>query len=175
MRLSGEAYYLSVISDLAIEPPGLPKDIAPANWKNRFDEVQEWIESKRLGLLVSYPAVLEGARRAQQPSLAEFEAGNFTGAISARRELAEHPSVENLLVVTPLIEAFGFPEEAKADVMKVLGVMRGQWADGEERRNVVALSVLAHIAVSQRRRACRQGRRRLHGQGAVTHRPKSYY
>jgi hypothetical protein len=44
-------------------------------------------------------------------------------------------------------DAFGFPQELSGDVMKVLGVIRGSGGDGDERRNVAALSVLAHIAV----------------------------
>jgi hypothetical protein len=67
--------------------------------------------------------------------------------VSAYRGLADDPSIENLLVVSPLIEAFGFPQEAKADVTKVLSVIQGQGGDQDEHRNVLALSVLAHISV----------------------------
>jgi hypothetical protein len=90
---------------------------------------------------------VEGTRRARQPTLAEFEAGNFAAAVSAYRDLRDDPSVENLLVVTPLIEAFGFPQEAISDVMKVLSIIRGQGGDGDERRDFIALSVLAHISI----------------------------
>lgn len=170
MRVSGEAYFLSVVSDLPVEPQWnpewivpnflladvagralgtwhrLPGEVAPVSWKIRLDVVQTWINDKKLGLFLTYPAVLEGTRRPRQPTLAEFEAGNFTAAISAYRGLANDPSVENLLVVSPLIETFGFPQEARADVMKVLALIRCQGDDGGERRNVVALSVLAHIS-----------------------------
>jgi hypothetical protein len=171
MRVSGETYFLSVVSDLPVEPQWhpewivpnflladvagralgtwhrLPGEVAPESWKIRLDVVQTWINDKKLSLLLTYPAALEGTRRPRQPTLAEFEARNFTAAVSAYRDLADGPSVENLLVVSPLIEAFGFPQEASADVMKVLDLIRSQGGDGDERRNVVALSVLAHISI----------------------------
>jgi hypothetical protein len=67
--------------------------------------------------------------------------------VSAYRDLADDPSVENLLVVSPLIEAYGFPHEARADVMKVLDLIRNQGGSEDERRSVIALSVLAHISI----------------------------
>jgi len=171
MRVSGETYFLSVVSDLAVEPQWnpewimpnflladvagralgarhrLPGEVAPESWKVRLDAVQAWIKDNKLGLFLTYPAVLEGMRRPRQPTIAEFESGRFMAAVSAYRDLADDPSVENLLVVSPLIEAYGFPHEARADVMKVLDIIRSQGGSGDERRNVVALTILAHISI----------------------------
>jgi hypothetical protein len=171
MRVSGETYFLSVVSDLAVEPQWnpewivphflladvagrafgawhrLPREVAPESWKTRLDVIRTWITGKKLGLLLTYPAVLEGARRPRQPTVEEFESGNFVAAVSAYRDLADDPSVENLLVVSPLIEAFGFPQEARADVMKVLDLIRSIGGGEDERSCVVALSVLAHISI----------------------------
>jgi hypothetical protein len=171
MRVSGETYFLSVVSDLAVEPQWnpewivphflladvagralvawrrLPGEVAPESWKTRLAVVQTWITDKKLGLLLTYPAVLEGARRPRQPTFAEFESGNFAAAVSVYRDLADDPSVENLLVVSPLIEAFGFPREARADALKVLDLIRSKGGGEDERRSVIALSVLAHISL----------------------------
>jgi hypothetical protein len=171
MRISGEAYFMSVLSDLAVEPQWkpdwilphflladvagralgtlqrLPSDAVPESWKTRLDALRTWIGDNKLDALLTFPAVLEGTRRLRQPTLAEFEAGGGAAAVSAFRDLAQNPSIDQLIGISPLIEAFGFPAESKAAVAKVLDLVRQQRQDSDQQRIVVALSILAHISV----------------------------
>jgi hypothetical protein len=171
MRISGETYFMSVLSDLAVEPQWkpewilphflladvagralgtlhrLPSDAAPESWKTRLDVLRTWIADNKLDPLLAYPAVLEGTRRPRQPTLAGFEAGGAAAAVSAYRDLAENPSIDQLIGISPLIEAFDFPAEPKAAVAKVLDLVRQQGPDSDQQRIVVALSILAHISV----------------------------
>jgi hypothetical protein len=171
MRVSGESYFLSVLSDLAIEPQWrpewivpnflvadvfgrafgswhrLPTETAPESRKRRIDDARRWIEEHHLGYLMNFPAVLEGTRRPLQPSLAEFREANFEAAVDAYRQLTDDPSVENLLRISPLVEAYGFPAEAMADVKRVLDRIRGIVSGNDQHTLEVALAVLAHISV----------------------------
>ena len=61
--------------------------------------------------------------------------------------LANDPTVNTLLSISPFIEAFGFPNEATGDVEKVLASIRSAPPDEDDKITVLALSLLAHIAV----------------------------
>jgi hypothetical protein len=170
MRLNSPAYFLSVASDFAVEPQWRPEwilpkilvadvfgralsawqrvsqDVAPPTWKERIEKAYAWIVEEQIGAFSQYPSVLQGTRRQHRPTLAEFRAG-IPQVADAFRDLANEPSVNRLLSISPIIEAFGFPNEATDDVEKVLSSIRAMALDTDDRSVVFALSVLAHIAV----------------------------
>jgi hypothetical protein len=171
MRVAGEAYFLSVLSDFAVEPQWRPEwivthflvadafgrangtlhridlDKAPPTWKQKIDKAHEWIVEENLDPFTQYPAVLEGTRRAKLPTLAEFALANFALGLELYGNLKSDPSPQNLLAVSPLIEALGLPPEAAEDVGKVLDAIRKEpGIDGDDRLISVTLSLIAHIA-----------------------------
>jgi hypothetical protein len=172
MRVAGETYLLSVLNDFAVEPQWRPEWIlthflvadvfgralgtlhrigleqAPASWREKIDKAHEWIIADGLDLLTHCPAVLEGVRRPKLPTLAEFEAQNFTAATTAYFNLKAEPSIRNLLIATPLIEAFGLPSEMMQDIFHVLERIRNE-THGESDDHAVtsALSIISRIAV----------------------------
>ena len=169
MRLFGDAYYLSVVSDFAVEPQWLPEwilpkilvadlfgrafvvwsrlsqEAAPPSWKERIDKAHAWIIAERVGTFAHYPSVLQGTRRAHRPTLAEFQ--SVPHAADAFLALANDPTARTLLSISPFIEAFGFPNEAVGDVEKVLACIRSGPPEEDDNITVLALSVLAHIAI----------------------------
>jgi hypothetical protein len=170
MRLSRDAYFLSVLSDFAVEPQWRPewilpkllvadifgravgawrrilRDAAPPSWMERIEKVYAWIMGEKIGSFAQYPSVLQGTRRPRRPTLAEFQS-DIPQAADAFRELANNPSVDTLLSISPFIEAFGFPDDATSDVEKVVALIREAPPDENDKSIVLALSVLAHIAV----------------------------
>jgi hypothetical protein len=170
MRLFGDAYFLSVVSDFAVEPQWRPEwilpkilmadvfgravgawhrisqDVAPSSWKQRIEKVYAWIVAEKIGAFAQYPSVLQGTRRPHRPTLADVQSG-IPQVAEAFRELANNPSVDTLLSISPFIEAFGFPDEASGDAEKVLASIREAPLDEDDKSTVLALSALAHIAV----------------------------
>jgi hypothetical protein len=170
IRLFGDAYFLSVMSDFAVEPQWrpewiipkvliadvfgriagawriLPEDAAPVSWKERIDNVFAWIRQEQIGAFAQYPSVLQGTRRQHDLPLAELQA-SIPQAGDAFRQLANEPSASMLLSMSPFIAAFGFPREATGDAEKVLTSIRTAAPDDDDKIVVLALSVLAHIAV----------------------------
>jgi hypothetical protein len=169
MRLFGDAYFLSVVSDFVFEPQWrpewilpkilvadvfgrvvptwhrLPQDAAPPSWKEQIERVYAWVLQEKIGAFAQYPSVLQGTRRAHRPPLAEFQV--IPQVADAFRDLANDPSVNALLSISPFIEAFGFPNGATGDVEKVLASIRTGPSNEDEETTILALSVLAHIAV----------------------------
>jgi len=168
MRLFGDAYYLSVMSDFAVEPqwrpewilPKIlvadlfgravgawrwsPQEAAPPSWKERVEKAYAWIVAEKIGTFAQYPSVLQGTRRVHPPTLAEFQ--SVPQGADALLALANDPTASTLLSISPFIEAFGFPNEATGDVEKVLASIRSGPPDEDDKITVLALSVLAHIA-----------------------------
>ena len=168
MRLFGDTYYLSVVSDFAIEPQWLPEwispkvlvadlfgcaivvwnqlsqEAAPPSWKERIDKAHGSIVEERIEAFAHYPSVLQGARRAHRPTLAELQ--SIPQAADAFLALANDPTVMTLLSVSPFIETFGFPIESTGDVEKVLAYVRSGPHEEDDNLAALGLSVLAHIA-----------------------------
>ena len=167
-RLFGDAYFLAVMSDFAVEPQWrpewilpkilvadlfgravgawrqLPQETAPPSWKERIEKAYAWIVAEQIGAFAQYPSVLQGTRRPNRPTLAELQ--NLPQGVDAFRALASDPSVKTLLSISPFIEAFGFPSEATGDVEKVLASIRLAPPNEEDKLTMPALSLLAHIA-----------------------------
>ena len=197
MRLFGDAYYLSVVSDFAVEPQWrpewilpkilvadlfgrvvgawrqLPQEAAPPSWKERVEKAYAWIVAEKIGAFAQYPSVLQGTRRAHRPTLAEFQ--SVPQGADAFLALANDPTVNTLLSISPFIEAFGFPNEATGDVEKVLASIRSAPPDEDDKITVLALSLLAHIAVLAENAAladsisevCLERARRMETQGPI--------
>jgi hypothetical protein len=161
---SGESYCLSILSDFATDPQWRPEWIVhrflvgdaigrawgaldaiphgnqPERWRAHIDAAREWAKENQLEMLLGFPALMEGARR---PSLS---ISTLSGPIQqAYRRLEAGPSLENLLILTPAIHAFGFPIETRESLQKVIGVLR---RSPHEARNITqaSLTLLAHIA-----------------------------
>jgi hypothetical protein len=198
MRLFGDAYFLSVVSDFAVEPQWrpewilpkilvadlfgrvvgawrqLPQEDAPPSWKERIEKVYAWIVAEKIGAFSQYPSILQGTRRPHRPTLAEFQSG-ISQAAEAFLALADDPTVDTLLSISPFIEAFGFPNEATGDVETVLASIRSMPPDEDDKTTVLALSVLAHIAIFSENTAladgiaevCIERARRTETEGAI--------
>lgn len=169
MRLFSDAYYLSVVSDFTVEPQWRPEwifpkilvadifgrvagawgrlseEAAPPSWKEHIDKAYGWIVEEKIGVFAQYPSVLQGTRRAHQPTLAEFQ--NVPQGANAFLALANNPTAHTLVSISAFIEAFGFPIEVTGDVEKVLASIRSAPPDQDDRLTVLALCLLAHIAV----------------------------
>jgi DNA-binding transcriptional regulator YdaS (Cro superfamily) len=167
MHMRGDEYLLSVLSDMAIEPQWRPEwvdsgfltadvfgrvfgafltlaaDITPKSWQERIMKAKGWIDDNDLGPMMTLPAVLEGARRAHTPAIAELGAP----AVDAYRRLSEEPSVDNLLRVAPLVQIFGVPLGINPDVLKVLHQVRNGTDSFDDRVIQAAITLAAHIAV----------------------------
>jgi hypothetical protein len=168
IHLFGDAYFLSVVSDFAVEPqwrpewilPNIviadlfgralaawhrvPKEVAPPSWKARLDKANAWIVAEKIKPFAQYPSVLQGTRRLHRPMLAEFQ--SVPQGADPFLALANDPTANTLLCISPFIEAFGFPEESISDAEKVLASIRSARPE-EDEITVLALSVLAHIAL----------------------------
>jgi hypothetical protein len=169
MRLFGNEYFLSVVADFAVEPQWrpewilpkilvadlfgrvvsvwrhFPQESAPTGWKERLDRAYEWIVAEKIGTFSQYPAVLQGTRRVRRPTLADFE--DMPQGGDAFRTLASVPTANTLISISPFIAAFGFPDEATRDIEKVLASIRSAPIEEDDKLDVVALSMLSHIAV----------------------------
>jgi hypothetical protein len=102
---SGQSYYLSLLSDFATDPQWRPEWVesrffvadvagrairtvlkmagegAPISWKTRIDAVCDWIAQEQYQTLMTFPAVMKGARRPNKPAL--FANGNIDRALRA--------------------------------------------------------------------------------------------
>jgi hypothetical protein len=168
LRLFGDAYYLSVVSDFAIEPQWrpewilpkilvadlfgravgalgqLPQEAAPLSWKERLDKANAWIVTAGVGAFPGYPSVLQGSRRLR-PKLAELQ--TFPHVADAFLTFANDPTLNALLSIWPLIETFGFPDESLSDVEKVVASIRSAPPNEIDETTLLALSILAHIGL----------------------------
>lgn len=165
MNVSGGPYVLSVLNDFSVEPKWrpewiydyflvadvygrvsttmhlLPENRVPDSWRARVDAAKVWIEKHHLQVPAHFPAVLEGARKTLNPSLAELRplAGLY-------RKLANEPRSDQFLMLSAPTFIFGFPPEAYADALKVVLDLRRQpeSLDDPKVQNILILG--AHIA-----------------------------
>jgi hypothetical protein len=166
-RLRGEEYLLSVFCDMAIEPQwrpewadsrfltadvfgraygaflALPEAVAPESWRTRLTTAKVWIETGDLNSLMSFPAVLEGARRARIPAISEL--GETIAEAYAR--LAHEPSIEMLLRLTPALQAYGVPEGVNISARQVVAQIRNGGDGLDDPIVQAALALSAHIAI----------------------------
>ena len=132
----------------------LSQQSAPPSWNERLDKAYAWIVAENIGTFAQYPSVLQGTRRAQ-PTLAEFQ--SVPQGADALLALANDPTANTLLSVSPFIETFGFPNEFTDDAEKVLASIRSAPPDEDDKIALFALSVLAHIAILTENAALAEG------------------
>jgi hypothetical protein len=123
----------------------LSQEAAPPSWKERLDKANAWVVAERIGAFAQYPSVLQGTRRVHRPTLAEFQ--SVPQGADAFLALANEPTANTLLAIWPIIETFGFPNEATGDVEKVLASIRSAPPNEDDKITLLAISVLAHIAI----------------------------
>jgi hypothetical protein len=164
---SGEAYFAALLLDFATDPQWRPEwidnkflvadvcgrainalarlssDKAPDSWKTRIDQVKSYVDEQHLGLLTMFPAVTEGARRSTELVLAERQ-----DLVEPYQPFMDKPTVENLLLLTPLVDIFGFPREALDRLHKVTSDIRSMplGDDDTEQGLLNALKLMAHIS-----------------------------
>ena len=143
MRQSGHAYFLSVLCDFTTDPQWrpewidpsflladvcgraigawlkIPKKKVPASWTERIDKLRNWINERHYEILMPFPAVMEGARRPDLPTVSEMQDIGELYEV-----LMKEPSVDHLLRMTPAIQAFGPPREIIESLHKVIGIIR---------------------------------------------------
>lgn len=169
-RLRGSAYYLSVFNEFRdqprwrpdwIEPRFLVADIygraegsyrrfpevgAPTDWHEPIQNARASIEQQKLQLAAYFPAVLEGGRRPRISTLDEVRqlAGDDVAVLY--RRLIEQPSVDNFILLTPVVHTFGLPAEVGEAVLKLITSVRT--VSGTIARDVfrAVLSLAAHVA-----------------------------
>jgi hypothetical protein len=162
---SGRAYFLSLMCDFRTDPQWrpewidpkflladvcgravgaflrIPVDKAPPSWKSRIDKLRSWIGENHYDLLMTFPAVMEGARRTAFPRI-----GDMKELADAYRQIIDIPTVEHLLMLTPAIQAFGPPREIVPSLYKVVATIRADSSDDEDGRIPNALRLLAQVA-----------------------------
>jgi hypothetical protein len=165
MRQSGHAYFLSVFSDFTTDPQWrpewidpsflladvcgraigawfkIPNDKAPRSWTERIDKLRNWIHEKHYEILMPLPAVMEGARRPDLPTVSELQ---NTGELY--EVLMREPSIEHLLRTTPAIQAFGPPREITESLYKVIGIVRADSSADDDGFLANAIKLLSHVA-----------------------------
>jgi hypothetical protein len=165
MRQSGHAYFLSVFCDFTTDPQWRPEWIdpsflladvcgraigawlripngkAPTSWTERIDRLRNWINEKHYEILMPFPAVMEGARRPNLPTVSELQ---NTGELY--EVLMKEPSIERLLRTTPAIHAFGPPREITESLHKVIGIIRANSSADDDGFLTTAIKLLSHVA-----------------------------
>src|SRR5260370_19125031 len=98
----------------------LPEAIAPESWRTRLTTAKVWIDADDLNSLMSFPAVLEGARRARIPAISEL--GETIA--EAYGQLSHEPSIEMLLTLTPALQAYGVTDGANIRARQAVALIR---------------------------------------------------
>jgi hypothetical protein len=165
MNVSGKAYYLSICIDAADEPRWQPdwltQDLLVADAFGRADAVlrrlpegaakEEWakrveVARKTQGkeggvVLATYPAIGESARQ-DQPSLTELgELGTFY------QSFIDNPTIDNLLMLGPVIFSFGIPAECLAPIAKLVIDWQQSGAKCEDVKVQAAALLVVYVAV----------------------------
>jgi hypothetical protein len=166
INICGDEYMLSVYNDMVAEPQWRPEWLdtrflagdafgrlygaflaiqvrsQPESWRSRIEAAKHLADGDGLSLLMTFPAVLQGERRASRPTLQQL--GGDIGA--AYRSLIAEPSVDKLLFLTPIIYTYGPPDGINSAVRKVLDDIRSS-DDEIDGDTVQATIVMAcHIA-----------------------------
>jgi hypothetical protein len=98
----------------------VPAIETPADWQELLQTARSWIEQEKLQLAAFFPAVLEGGRRSQVSTIEELGQLASADVADLYRRLIEQPSVDNFIVLTPVIHTFGLPPEASEAVVKLI-------------------------------------------------------
>jgi len=165
MGQSGHAYFLSVFCDFKTDPQWRPEWIdprflvadacgrgigaylrisenkAPPSWTERINKLRTWINEKHYGVLMHFPAVLEGARRSTLPTVSEMQ-----GVGELYEAFMREPTIDSLIELTPVIQSFGPPHEIIDSFYKVIGIIRADSSRDEEGLVANVIKLLSHVA-----------------------------
>lgn len=169
VRVSGEMYVLSVLSDFPDQPRwrpewiednylvadlygracsvlrGIPNNKVPASWQARLDDVKASADKTPMEIFSTYPAVLEGERPLAVPKRPSSRPiGDLV------KSFKKEPSPDHLLLLSPVIYTFGFPPQLRDNVIAVVGQLRRGQLTLDDRRMQQVMTVAAHIATETR-------------------------
>ncbi len=167
-RLAGKTFYLSVFNDAYVEPRWRPDwispnylvadiygrllgslrrigDAAPSSWNNKIDEAEDWMTANTPPIAYAFPAMLQGGL------VTPIEKPVADSAVAKMYErLAHEPTVENFLVLIPVVYAFGFLPDARESAIKVVQSLRTEIAAAEPEFWEAVLNLAAFIAARNR-------------------------
>jgi len=169
MQRAGRSYYLSVVNDAHVEPRWRPDwidarylaadvygrlaaakarlsaDAVPQGWTEKLAKAEAWIVAERVVLATTYPAILQGAA-----PVSEAKPIPGTPVADLYDTLIREPTAENLLMLTPVVWAFGFWPEAREAVLAVVQSLRSQTGQSDPDATERALGLAACIAALTR-------------------------
>jgi hypothetical protein len=169
MQRAGRSYYLSVVNDADVEPrwrpdwidarylaadvygrlvavkARLPAGAVPESWNEKLAKAEAWIVAERVVLATTYPAILQGAA----PTAGEAPIPD-TPVAALYDTLIREPTVENLLMLTPVVWAFGFRPEAREAALVVIKSLRSETGQGDPDATERTLGLAACIAALTR-------------------------
>jgi hypothetical protein len=164
LNLCGKSYYFSVLTDSYVEPRWRPDwisanyvaadiygrlaeavrtlgDRAPANWIKTIDKARPWVDELAGPIALAYPAVLQGGSSAPiAKAPAETQIGQLYSNFIAS------PTVENLLILMPVVYAFGLDPDAREAALKAIQSLRHEAPAPSDQFYQAALDMGAFIA-----------------------------
>ncbi|SED26053.1 hypothetical protein SAMN05519104_3163 [Rhizobiales bacterium GAS188] len=164
-QFAGRSYYLSVVNDAYAEPRWRPDwiesrhlaadaygrleaakariatNMVPESWTEKLAKVKAWAVAERVLIAATYPAILQGAA----PIIGEKPAPG-TPIAELYETLVREPTLKNLLVLTPVVWAFGFQPEAREATLAIVQSMRSETMQTNAGEVERALSLAACIA-----------------------------
>lgn len=166
LRLSGTAYFASVLADMHAEPRWRPEwlfpnfliadcfgrarnaiallseDRTPESWTTLLDAARAWIDEQKIGPASTFPAVLEGAPRPPQANLAQ------SGALTeAYESFFSDLTLDHFLFMAHIVYSFGAPPEMIPSVRKIVEMIRADSRDITNPSLDSAVALAANIAV----------------------------
>jgi hypothetical protein len=167
MRMKGRTFYLSVLNDALIEPrwkpdwieprllaadvygrvfaslSRMPLESRPDSWSGKISAAHRALFEGKSNLESMYPALMEGARRIDKPKPPEPVADLYA-------KFREDPSVENFVMLTPVVYLFGSEADGNDAILEVLNKLRTEAQPIQPRLAELVMSLAAYIAAQQR-------------------------
>jgi hypothetical protein len=167
MRMKGRMFYLSVLNDAIIEPRWKPDwieprllaadvygrvfaslnrmtlETRPASWSEKISAAHQALFEGKSDLESMYPALMEGAPRIDRPKPPEPVADLYT-------KFREDPSIENFLMLTPIVYMFGSEADGNDAILEVLNELRTEAQPLQPQMAELVMSLAAYIAAEQR-------------------------
>ena len=165
MQISGKSYYLSVVNDAHVEPRWRPdwldpKHLAadvygrlaavrlrrpaalPPSWLERLAKAEAWIIAQGKILASTFPAILQGAS-----PLSHDKPAAGTPIAGLYDTLVRDPTIDNFLMLTPIIWAFGLQMEARDAVFAVVKSLHSvtKQGDADKAERVLGLAACAAV------------------------------
>jgi hypothetical protein len=164
MRISGKAFYLSVLNDAWVEPRWRPDwispgyvaadiygrlltsvhrigEAAPQSWRKRLDDAHSSIMEDVPSVALAFPAVLQG--RATAPVEKPLDG---TPAAEIYERLLQEPTVESFLISMQLAHVMGLHRDAREAALKVVQSLRTEESPTPPDLAQAVLEVAAFVA-----------------------------